>query len=108
MADPTASRPRLAVRHRRALSLHVLLDPTSPATNAREMKGSGSQRGVSVDLGRIPRLCFLRVPDTSALTSLARGRQIQNDAGSGPGEARRTAELEWLEGCLAQAYENNN
>ena len=72
------------------------------------MKGSGSQRGVSVDLGRIPRLCFLRVPDTSALTSLARSRQIKSGTGSGPGETRRTAELEWLEGCLAQAYENNN
>jgi len=78
------------------------------AANALEMKGSGSQRGVSVNRGRSLRLCFLRVPDTFALTSLARGRQNQNDAGSGPGEARRTAELEWLKGCSAQAHQSNN
>ena len=85
-----------------------LIQQARVATNAREMKGSGSQRGVLVVLGRSLRLCFERVPDTCALTSLTRGRQIQNDAGSGPGEARRTAELERLKGCVARVYENNN
>jgi hypothetical protein len=84
--------------------MFFLIQQARLATNALEMKGSGSQRGVSVDLGRNPKLCFLRVTDTCALTSLARGRQIQNDAGSGPGEARRTAKLERLKGCLAKAY----
>jgi hypothetical protein len=88
--------------------MFFLIQQARLATNALEMKGSGSQRGVSVDLGRNPRSCFLRMADTCALTSLARGRRINSDGALCRVRRNGQPERERLKGRLAPVYESNN